>query len=190
MSNPAKLFIPATKRCYACEHNLTDKIKQCYACKNDMVGQFKNQYEDWECCCDVWKCECKESNLLQCPICNETFFESEHLADNIFKEKTRWIANMITHYRHNHIRSWNRLWEKNGYNYQRAAKFTDYGDEKRKVNERAKRQILKKCKHFLIENGFTQEDFLLLQGEAEKPTLELLNKTLPLSTKILHKHSL
>jgi len=47
-----------------------------------------------------------------------------------------WIANMVTHYRHNHIKYWNKCWGYNGKRY-REKWFTVYETEKQKVNERA-----------------------------------------------------
>jgi hypothetical protein len=59
--------------------------------------------------------------------------------------KARWIANMITHYRHIHISSWNKMWEKkNGSSYRQAAKFTDYDNEKNKGKRAGKKANCKK----------------------------------------------
>ncbi len=41
-----------------------------------------------------------------CPICGGEFKFSSHLHTAIPNEKTRLIANLITHYRHEHQKSW------------------------------------------------------------------------------------
>lgn len=112
-----------------------------------------------------------------CPICNQYFNTSEYLNSNFKNDhKARWLANMVTHHRHEHITSWDNSWSRNGYarNYLNV----DYTKEKHKVNERAKRQILRKCKEYMIENGFCAEDILKLKG-TEKETIELYKKHLP-----------
>lgn len=118
----------------------------------------------------------KRSYTLKCPICGQMFSCSEYLKGVIKDEKVLWLANMITHYRHNHITSWNKCWERNG-GYYRNGWFGDYNEEKKLVNERAKRQIIRKAKEFLIENEFTVEHFEQLQDSTEK-TIELAKKYL------------
>jgi len=72
-----------------------------------------------------------------CPICNQIVGESDYL-NQLFKDepKANYLAHLVTHYRHNHITSWNKCWGYNGA-YYRANWFKDYGLEKMKVNERA-----------------------------------------------------
>jgi hypothetical protein len=107
-----------------------------------------------------------------CPICGEEFLFSEYLHDVIPNEKTRLIANLITHYRHEHQASWNRSchyisskWGEDA--YQRA---------KVKHNNRAKRQILRKCKSWIIENEMSDENFISLT-ENDENTIKLISKT-------------
>ncbi len=112
-----------------------------------------------------------------CPICNQHFTKSEYLAE-VFKDdpKALFIANLITHHRHRHIESWNRCWGQNGDHY-REKWFGDYEQEKQKVNERAKRQIIRKATDVLIGLGITSETFKKLQGSDEK-TIALAIKKL------------
>jgi hypothetical protein len=123
--------------------------------------------------------EVTEITILEqnCPICNQYFKTSEYL-NSIFKDddKARWLANMVMHHRHDHITSWNSNWSRNG--YARNHLNVDYEMEKRKVNERAKRQIVRKCKDYLIKNGFCAEDVLKLNG-TELDTINLYKKYLP-----------
>lgn len=110
-----------------------------------------------------------------CPICNDFLPESTYLKIIFKSENTKWFANMITHYRHHHITSWNKNWEKNGHNYRNSYHFGNYHEEKNKINERAKRQIIKKCKDFIIEHNFEKDDFLNLYYNEDK-TIELISK--------------
>ena len=111
-----------------------------------------------------------------CPICKQYFDTSDYLND-IFgdDEKARWLANMVMHYRHSHVVSWDRNWGRNG--YARTYLNVDYDEEKRKMNERAKRQILRKSKDYMISNGFTSEVVLKLEN-TEPKTIALYEKLL------------
>lgn len=112
-----------------------------------------------------------------CPICDKWKTGSEYL-ETVFVEKNQlWLSNMVTHYRHGHISWWNRCWEYRSGNYYRGNWFGDYDEEKVKVNEQAKRQIIRKCTDYLVEHEVSVSDFLALQNTSEK-TVELLKKKL------------
>ena len=113
---------------------------------------------------------------VYCPICGTWFNESDYLRKVIPDEKVLWFANTITHYRHTHITSWNKCWGHNGYRY-RNKWFGDYDDEKRKVNERAKRQIIRKAKSFMNSNNISSEHIMALQYNDQK-TIDLAKKHL------------
>ncbi|OQB30270.1 MAG: hypothetical protein BWY08_01280 [Bacteroidetes bacterium ADurb.Bin174] len=51
-----------------------------------------------------------------------------------------------------------------------------YENAKSEHNNRAKRQILRKCKQWIHENQIKAQDFLELRDNDEK-TIELINKT-------------
>lgn len=112
-----------------------------------------------------------------CPICNQHFVASDFLAE-IFADdpKARFIANLVTHYRHNHLQSWNRCWGLNGKKYRRKW-YSDYDDEKQEVNERAKRQIIRKATEKLIALGIGSNTFKKLQNTDGK-TIALAEKKL------------
>lgn len=116
-------------------------------------------------------------NKKVCPICGEGVTKSDYL-EEIFKNspKVNYLAHMVTHYRHNHITSWNKCWGPNG-RYYRANWFGDYDEEKKKVNERAKRQIIRKGKETLRKLSIRSSDFLELQG-TEQMTIDLAIKIL------------
>lgn len=115
-----------------------------------------------------------------CPLCDNMFTASDHLAV-VFAGRPRaeWLANMVTHYRHRHITSWNKMWRGfPGAAYRRAAHFGDYEAEKSKVNERAKRQLLRRARAWLIQAGVTADDFAALRGTTEE-TLRFARRLLP-----------
>jgi len=110
-----------------------------------------------------------------CPICHWQIEQSEYLKE-IFEndQATLWLANLVTHYRHNHITSWNKCWGPRG-NYYRRDWFDDYDMEKAKVNERAKRQLVRKGHLILFQNGVNAETFENLENTTQE-TLDLVGK--------------
>lgn len=112
-----------------------------------------------------------------CPICGQYVKKSNYL-DNLFNQQpeVNYLAHMITHYRHHHITSWNKCWGRYG-GYYRGHWFGEYEEEKKKVNERAKRQLLRKGKKVLQEIGVKPSHFLVLANTEEK-TMELAVKIL------------
>jgi hypothetical protein len=111
------------------------------------------------------------------PIDKKYYCGSSYLY-NVFKEApdSLWIANMITHYRHNHISYWNKCWGNNGKRY-RKEWFVSYEIEKKKVNERAKRQIIRKCWPYMKWHGITKESFHQLENTSEE-TEKVIDKYL------------
>ena len=115
--------------------------------------------------------------MFYCPLCESEHLMSDYLQE-VFKKKpkTLWLSNMITHYRHYHIESWNKCWGSGGRHYRRGW-FGNYDEEKFKVNERAKRQIIRKAKDYLKFHMIGIQDFALLQGN-DVSTVALVNKVL------------
>ena len=109
-----------------------------------------------------------------CPICGKYFESSDFLNKELKNENSRWFANMVTHYRHNHIDWWNNCWGRNGGDY-RNGWFCDYDEEKHKVNESSKRQIIRKCKEYILGIDFQKSDLMALQGN-EVETINLFDK--------------
>lgn len=153
----------------------------CYACRNDLVGKSKyNNYYDndyYNRYPEEWECYCTEDEEIHfndffCPMCDHYFKESEYLRTAIHDEKVLWIANMITHYRHQHLRWWDK---KYGRNANRHRSYGDYDDDKIKVNNSSKRQIIRKCGNYLNFHGVGREHFLQLHENDEK-TLQLIEK--------------
>ena len=85
--------------------------------------------------------------------------------------QTRLIANLITHYRHSHQSSWNQSCHFISKKYGEDA----YLNAKKEHNNRAKRQILRKCKDWLLDNNIGAEHFLAL-SDNDKDTIDLISK--------------
>jgi hypothetical protein len=171
--------IEETKRiCTACAHGLVGKPKLCYACENDLVGMPKNDHEEWECRCTDWECQCdaNETELsynCYCIFCERSFSGSSYLATQIADPKQLWLANMITHYRHSHRKSWDAQWK---YIESHCAEGV-YEETKRKTNNQIKRKMLrsKPFMTFAREHGIDDSHFLSLLDN-EEATLELVEK--------------
>ena len=119
----------------------------------------------------VGNCESEPMlKLDMCCLCGARI-GSEFLAQ-VFPCNPRvyYLAVMVGHYRHNHVKYYD-----NGVGY--ASRYHDYGTFKSLVNERAKRQIVRKAKQFLIDHGFTPKDFEDLPG-TDPTTLALAKKLL------------
>ena len=139
------LLFAGTKICYACRNGVTGTKKECYACRQGHIdkegnGDIRDDGEEWYCDCSPWECECKTCTNITCPICGDKFDCSEYL-NTVFKdERILWLANMVTHYRHDH-----RVWDRShGYISRRYGQET-YEQQKQVINEQAKRQIIRKC---------------------------------------------
>jgi hypothetical protein len=83
----------------------------------------------------------------------------------------------------NALSSWNKMLDhdQGGYAHQKKAKFGDYEKEKLKINERAKRQIVRKYLGFLQEHRIMKEHFLMLQNKMTSILLNLLKRNLKYS---------
>lgn len=115
-----------------------------------------------------------QDNSFYDPISGTYQPESEYLSTIFECQKTKWFANMVTRYRHTHIKWWDRCWGRDGGRYQ-GNWFGDYEEEKAKVNEQAKRQIIRKCRDYLIHHKVPLEALESLQNTEEK-TIQLFKK--------------
>ena len=101
--------------------------------------------------------------MIYCPICKQYFSASIYLAETFAKDPgTEWLANMVTHYRHQH-RAYDR-W----IGYVERKKHIPYERQKTEINEQAKRQIARKCKDYMIVNHIGLENLMQLQYRDEK----------------------
>lgn len=125
--------------------------------------------------------------MVYCPICLTEFTCSEYLKEQFPDIKTLWLANMVTHYRHIHISFWNKCWGPHGEHY-RGKWFGTYEEEKKKVNERCKRQIIRQCKDFMNFHQIGLQELLKLQFTDNK-TIDLANKYLHSGRTYLNDYS-
>jgi hypothetical protein len=112
-----------------------------------------------------------------CPLCKTHLNRSDYL-HGVFSEEPvlEWFANLITHYRHGHISSWNKCWGAGGGRY-RSGWFGDYDTQKGIVNERAKRQLIRQAFPIFRECGLKPEHIAILQNTTEE-TMRVANKFL------------
>lgn len=100
----------------------------------------------------------KEMDCICCPICY-SIFKCSSLSDSKYakqSDKSKWIVNMIIHYRHEHTK-WDTQWK----SYSEVR----YISEKRSIKEITIRQIIRKCTNYLVENNIYSSDFNFLQLE-------------------------
>ena len=107
-----------------------------------------------------------------CPFGCGPVRRSDHLAEAFAEDRYgEWAASLVTHYRHNHIRYYDRSWRSRAY----AARNPEYGDHeafKANVNNRAKRQLIraiaKQTSWPLWRRRLLVDAFLRLQATDEK----------------------
>jgi len=114
--------------------------------------------------------DAEEVRRFYCPLCDRYYPTSEYLETVFSDRRAEYVANMVTHYRHHHINYYNDSVEY-------VSRFHDYDTFKEMVNNRAKRQIIRKTKDYLRENGITSDVFAELQSTDEK-TMELAERVL------------
>jgi hypothetical protein len=105
----------------------------------------------------------ENKRVIFCPICKRYFQASEYLFQTFEKDPgTEWLANMITHYRHQH-RAYDRniRYVENHFNISHEI-------QKQTINEQAKRQIARKCKDYMIQNNIGLGNLMELQKSDEK----------------------
>ena len=139
-----------------------------------ICGYTKQSHHDV--CKECYQREIEDENRKMygsdfCPICGEEFIFSSFLHGAIPNEKTRLIANLITHYRHVHQSSWN----KSCHYITRKYGEDTYEKCKKEHNNRAKRQIIRKAMDWIIEKNISKQDFLDLKHNDAK-TIELIEK--------------
>lgn len=109
---------------------------------------------------------------LHCPICKGKIqYESQYLRSIFGDSITYKVACLVTHYRHYHVSYYN-----NGVSY--VAKFYDYSVFKIKVNNRAKRQLLRgilKDPHYSPDDIINFATAMLQLQYNDEKTLEMIN---------------
>jgi hypothetical protein len=114
---------------------------------------------------EVKMVELINNNDIYCPICKKYFTGSDYLKSIFQEAHVLFLANIVTHLRHSHI-----SYYESGVRY--VSRHHDYHTFKATVNERQKRQLIRRHKIFLREHGIKAEHFIELKGTTEK-TLRL-----------------
>ena len=111
-----------------------------------------------------------ETVHIYCPLCKSHVDGSMYLF-NAFQDNMEkyWFACMVMHYRHQHIRYYNNQ-------VQRKTDVT-YAPFKHKVNERVKRQILRKCAPYMVEIRITPA-IIASMSQSTEQTMRLARKKL------------
>lgn len=164
--------------CKICGNEIDVEYTYCRDCQYDKCScgkRKKREYEFCKSCFDKSVLEKKEKNGFdKCPLCGNVFFFSEFLETAIENNKTRLVANLITHYRHEHQSSWNRSCHYVSFKYGEIA----YENSKIEHNNRAKRQIIRKAKDWLVANEINRDDLLELKDNDHK-TINLIKLNFP-----------
>ena len=102
-----------------------------------------------------------------CPICKQYEKESAYLR-SVFPEhpRTRYLANLITHYRHSHITSYNKSYGygSGAYATKSLQNYASWEEFKSDINERAKRQYARKAGAYFKKWGIGVSQVRRLQG--------------------------
>jgi hypothetical protein len=117
-----------------------------------------------------------------CPLCNKVIHSSPYLHQVFLNDElTEYVANLVTHYRHEHIRYYNNAYTTNSNYTSKALHGKSWEEFKTIVNNRAKRKLIKA----LIKKNRTDliQGFIKLQGN-DTQTNELINKTLKINTNV------
>ncbi len=112
-----------------------------------------------------------EQRVVRCLLCGAEI-GSAYLDSAIPDDRVYLLACMVTHYRHHHVKYYN-----NSVGYVQRHTSVPYEAFKSEVNERAKRQIIRKATANLRALGITAEHFEALQN-SEPKTIALARKLL------------
>jgi len=122
-----------------------------------------------------------ETNNMYCPICRNFIVKgSEYLLKTFGVSYTYWVACLVTHYRHHHIRYYDLSW-KNPWYRKKNKEYTNYEEFKKLVNNRAKRQMIRailKDENFTVEGKKKLIESFSNLMHNDKKTEELIKKSI------------
>lgn len=105
-----------------------------------------------------------------CPICKHYFLSSPYLVDT-FKDHAgaTWLSNVVMHYRHQH-----RKYDRNIQYVQHSFGISP-AEQKKVINEQAKRQILRKSYGYMVYHQIGIDSLLKMNTNSEQ-TIDLWKK--------------
>ncbi len=119
--------------------------------------------------------------FIYCPVCDKLVCGSNYLFSVFHRdEKLNWLANIITHFRHNHHSMYNEICRTH---YVNLGKY--YNSIKAEINEGIKRKIIINHAEFLIKIGVTSSHFAKLQNTKPK-TIELAKNKIDTFLKLIN----
>ena len=169
-------YIEYDNYCEECGEPISDYYTYCreHAYNTCKCGHSKKrEHELCKYCFEdkLFEEKCEANGSANCPICDQIFAFSEYLNEIFPSKQMRLLANLITHYRHSHQSSWN----KSCHYISQYLGEDAYQKAKKEHNNRAKRQILRKCKEWLFFNKIEAEHFFALKDN-DQATIDLIAK--------------
>jgi hypothetical protein len=121
--------------CAACQ---TEIVGDCAVCGKSSSGSQSRDIDGAVVCNDCLK----RPETIWCPACGRTFPYWGYLK-GVFREDRPGLhaAALVTHYRHNHVKSHDRAWQ--DHRYRATIPGYDYDERKTETNNQAKRQLIK-----------------------------------------------
>ncbi len=127
------------------------EVGACVVCGRQISIQDAQLAESELVCRGCWDTH----QLVWCPKCGVTFKQFGYLKI-AFRQNRPGLhaAALVTHYRHSHVKSHDRAWSNR--HYANAIPGYDYDEYKAKVNNQAKRQLIRAIAKQLKENTYPE----------------------------------
>lgn len=134
-----------------CEKCATREAGTCVICDKTVCISNARSVEAEIVCNDCYN----KVELVWCPKCGKSFSSKGYL-NFIFRKDRAGLhaAAMVTHYRHTHVVSHDRAWSNR--NYANAIPVYNYDEYKAKVNNQAKRQLIRSIARHIKENTYPE----------------------------------
>jgi hypothetical protein len=126
-------------------------VGECDICRTATNGSDARRIDEMIVCNACFS----KSEQIWCPACCRSFEQGGYLRCVFFDDRPGFhAAALVTHYRHEHVRSYDLAWQSRRY----ASKIPhyDYDSVKEQVNNRAKRQLIRAIARLLKKNEYPQ----------------------------------
>lgn len=165
-----------------CERCQTKTVGECVACGIPTTGRDSRKVHDAIVCRTCFA----EEEHVWCPKCESIFPYSGYLRFAFMGDRPGChAAALVTHYRHEHVPSYDRAWRNPS--YARKIPYYDQESMREEVNNRAKRQLIRAIRKHVANETYPHtapvdameliEAFARLQANDDK-TSELICQTL------------